>query len=293
MKFDIYEDPLEFYEFLLLGPLTKVYRGKRLTEHKDFLNYSNLIVEKFAIHSLSYFHLSSGIIEQRLSTEKIKMTGYDLFSVNSLLRTMIENYATFNHLFIEAKTYEEQKFRFLLWKIDGLHDKSKFDIRETDYQEATETLNKDKETLQKTIEELEASIFYSTLHSDQLKKIYDPINKKYCWRFLINDTLRIKPLKITELVNHTCKTRAFINTYKYSSIHTHTNYLSIEHFEKVRGKQISTEYTNPLTRLAIYLTCLMICDICSLDKNGENEYNKLPTKIKAFITGMSNTIRNE
>lgn len=293
MTFDINKDPLEFYEFLLLGPLTKVYAGKRLTQHKDFLNYSNLIIDKFAIHSSSYFHLSSGIIEQRLSTEMVKMMGYDLFSVNSLLRTLIENYATFNHLFIEAKTYEEQKFRFLLWKIDGLHDKSKFDVHPTDYEGVTENLKRDEEVLKKTIEEFEASTFYSALHSGQLKKIYDPIKKKYSWRFLIDDGLTITPLKITELVKHTCKTRAFTNTYRYSSIHTHTNYLAIEHFEKTRGKTISANYTDPLTRLAIYLTCLIICDICKLDKNGENEFNNFPEKIKEFITGMSNSIRNQ
>lgn len=293
MKFDIYKDPLKFYEFLLLGPLTKVYTGKRLTEHNDFLKYSNLIIDKFAIHSSSYFHLSSGIIEQRLSTEKVKMMGYDLFSVNSLLRTLIENYTTFNHLFVEAKTYEEQKFRFLLWKIDGLHDKSKFDIHLTDYEGATEALNKDEEILQKTIEEFEKSTFYSTLHSDQLRKIYDPTKKKYSWRFLINDNLTIKPLKIAELVKYTCKTRAFTNTYRYSSIHTHTNYLAIEHFENTRGKQISREYTEPLTRLAIYLTCLIICDICTIDKNAQTEFEKIPVAIKEFILGMSNAIRRE
>lgn len=295
MTFDIYKDPLQFYEFLLLGPLTKVYTGKRLTEHTDFLNYSNLIIDKFAIHSSSYFHLSSGIIEQRLSTEKVKMMGYDLFTVNSLLRTLIENYATFNNIFIEAKTYEEQKFRFLLWKIDGLHDKSTFDVRLTDYKEASDTLKKDKEILQQTINEFETSNFYSTFRPGELKKIYDPTKKKYkyCWRFLIKDNLTIEPLKIAELVRHTCKTRAFTNTYKYSSIHTHTNYLALEHFEKTRGKQISTEYTDPLTRLAIYLTCLMICDICTLDKNAENEFDKLPEKIKEFIKGMSNAIKNE
>lgn len=120
--------PLEFYEYLLLGPLTSVYSARKKTSLTGFLNYSNLIIDKFAIHSSSFYHLSNGIIEHNKSTESVKMRGYDMFSVNSLFRTMIENYITFNHLFVEPKSVEEKEFRFLLWKIDGLVDKSKFSI---------------------------------------------------------------------------------------------------------------------------------------------------------------------
>lgn len=288
---DIYKNPLEFYEFLLLGPLTTIYSAKRATEHQNFLKYSNLIIDKFAIHSASFFHLSSGIVEHRLSSEKIKMTGYDLFSVNSLLRTLIETYTTFNHLFIEPKSYDEQEFRFLLWKIDGLKDKEKFDIKPTDYEGVTETLRQDKEKLGEAIIQFEKSSFFSKLHPEEVKKVYNPERNRYSWRFLLQDDLKIRPLTITDLVKHTCKTRAFINTYRYTSIHTHTNYLAIEHFENTRGKVISKEYTDPITRLAIYLTCLMICDICSLDKNAEAEFEKIPTETKEFISGMSNAIR--
>jgi hypothetical protein len=264
-----------------------------MTGHQNFLNYSNLIIDKFAIHSASFFHLSSGIIEHRLSTEKIKMMGYDLFTVNALFRTLIENYATFNHLFIEPKNYEEQEFRFLLWKIDGLREKGKFDIQSTDYEGIVETLQQDKEKLQDTINQFESSSLFLKLQPDQIKKVYDTVKKRYSWRFLLQEDLIIKPLTISALVEHICKTRAFINAYRYTSIHTHTNYLAIEHFENTRGKIISTEYTDPLTRLAIYLTCLMICDICSFDENAKKEFEKIPTKIKEFIVGMNKAIRQE
>ena len=55
-------------------------------------------------------------------------TGYDLFSVSALFRTILENYASFKHLLVEARSEEEKAFRLLLWKIDGMFEKEKFTI---------------------------------------------------------------------------------------------------------------------------------------------------------------------
>ena len=57
--------------------------------------------------------------------------------------------------------------------------------------------------------------------------------------------------------------------YKYTSIHTHSNYYAIEEFDKIRGKTLSKEYTDPLTRLAIMTTVMLIDDICSMDDNAK------------------------
>jgi len=100
------------------------------------------------------------------------MTGYDLFTVNSTFRTIMESYATFNNIFVEPKTIAEEKFRFLLWKIDGLFDKEKFDVSETDFIGAKEILENDKFILSETIKKLENCEFYSSLSKSQLDKIY-------------------------------------------------------------------------------------------------------------------------
>jgi len=235
--------------------------------------------------------LSKGVIELKKSGEKVKMTGYDLFTVNSTFRTMMENYATFNNIFIESKTLEEQRFRFLLWKIDGLFDKQKMDIGEFDFESAKEILEKDKIVLRNTIREFEGLPFYRSLDQKQLYKIYKADKEKYNWRFTIGESGIITPLKISDLIKHSCKTRAFINTYRYTSIHTHTNYLAIEHFKQTRGVPISKEYTNPISKLAIYLTCLIICDMCFLDENARSEFEVLPDEVKEYIEGINSVIK--
>jgi hypothetical protein len=291
MKHAFEENLLDFYEYLLLGPLTTIYSAKKKTQATELVEFSNLIIDKFAIHSSSFFHLSKGIIELKKSGEKVKMTGYDLFTVNSTFRTMMENYATFNNIFIESKTLEEQRFRFLLWKIDGLFDKQKMDIGESDFEGAKEILEKDKIVLRHTIREFESLPFYRSLDQKQLYKIYKADKEKYNWRFTIDESGIITPLKISDLIKCTCKTRGFINTYRYTSIHTHTNYLAIEHFKQTRGVPISKEYTNPISKLAIYLTCLIISDICSLDENARSEFEVLPNEVKEYIEGIKNAIK--
>jgi hypothetical protein len=86
------QDLDNLYQYLLLNVLTKVYTAKKQTSNStDVDEYSNLFLDKFGIHSASFFHLSKGIIELKKSNEVVKMKGYDLFSVNSLFRVMMEN----------------------------------------------------------------------------------------------------------------------------------------------------------------------------------------------------------
>ncbi|RKS03024.1 DUF5677 domain-containing protein [Flavobacterium sp. 102] len=288
----LYQNPLTFYEYILLGPLAQVYVAKKKTNVPNWMNYSNLLIDKFAIHSSSFFHLSSGIIEHKSSTPDIKVTGYDLFSVNSMFRVMMETYITFNHIFVEPKSEDEKQFRFYLWKIDGLLEKKKFKIDYENLPKLKPVQEKDKQELQEMFELIKTNSFYNSLETTELVKIYDPEKRKSLWKFSINENYKVRPLKIIELVEQVCKTDAFINAYKYASVHTHSNYISIEHFEKTRSKPISEEYTDPLTRLAIYLTALIIEDICKIDENAGSQFTSLPAFFQDFITGINKSIRS-
>lgn len=292
MEHPLEKNLLTTYEYLLLGPMMSVYKGRLKTNLDGFMKYSNLIIDKFAIHSSSFFHLSKGIIETRQSTKERPQRGYDMFTVNSVFRILMENYATFNHLFVEPQSYEEQKFRFLLWKIDGLVDKQKMDIGNDDFDGAGAILKKDEQILDSTIKEFEGCEFYKNLAPKELEKIYKADKRRYSWRFLILQG-KITPMNITSLVKHTCKTRSFMNMYRYTSIHTHTNYLAVEHFEQTRRKHISEDHTEPITKIAIYLTALMIYDICKIDQNAKAEFDQLPVGIKEYINGISESIKKQ
>ena len=289
--FEKYSD--DFYEFLLLDVLSKIYLAKKQSTTSKIGEFSNLILDKFAIHSASFFHLSNGIIELKKSNEKVKMKGYDLFTVNSTFRSIMESYSTFNNIFVEPKTSDEEEFRFLLWKLDGLYDKRRFIIKENDFPEAREILEKDEIILSETIEQLEQSNFYKILPITEINKVYKPLNSRTNWRFLINEDFKITTLKITELIKHTCRSRAFINNYRYTSTHTHTNYLAIEHFQQMRGIPVSEDYVKPIMKLAVHITCLIISDIIQIDKNAKEEFEKYHPEVKKYIIGISTAIKNQ
>lgn len=293
MKHPFENNLSDFYEYLLLGPFTRVYLAKKEIENTNIKEFSNLLIDKFAIHSSSFFHLSKGIIELKKSNEEIKMTGYDLFTVNSTFRTMMESYATFHNIFVESKSIDEEEFRFLLWKLDGLYDKQKFEIGEDDFHGAKQLLRRDKEILAETILKVENSNFYKLLSALEIERIYKPDKLKTNWRFLIDDKFKITPLNITQLIRHTCRTKTFVNQYRYTSTHTHTNYLSIEHFKQTRGVPISDGYVNPITKLAIFLTCLLISDMTNINENAKAEYQNLPNEVRNYITGITKAIKNQ
>ena len=75
---------------------------------------------------MTFYHLSQGIVERRNDDTVKKSKGYDVFSVNSLFRVMLETYIAFNWIFVAPPTADEKEFRFLLWKLDGLFEKRKF-----------------------------------------------------------------------------------------------------------------------------------------------------------------------
>jgi len=286
----LYDNPLELYEYLLLGPLCEIYKARKKSKLYDWQIYSNLLIDKFAIHSSSFFHISKGIIERKKSSVTLQLKGYDLFTINTTIRAMIETYVTFNHLFVEPKNSDESHFRYLLWKLDGLFQERKYDIKSDDFDGLAEFIEYKEKEINSTIDSITNSIFFKQISKIEISKIFNPTKKTVNWRFAY-DGSRVLPLKIIELVKHCCKTRAFVNTYKHSSLHTHSNYPSLNEFKSVRSRLLSTEYTDPITRLSIYLTCLIITDICEIDKNSEKKLKDFPLDIRELITRTSYSIK--
>ena len=138
---------------------------------------------------------------------------------------------------------------------------------------------------------IELTNFSRNIPESQLIKIFDRGNRKVNWKYKITDNLKVSPFKIIELVEYTCVTRVFVNLYKYTSTHTYTGFISIEHFEKMRGKQVSDEYVNPLVTNAIILTLFLIKDICTIDTNAEKTFSTFSDKNQKDIIGINKALR--
>lgn len=283
-------NPLALYDVIIRGPFSEIYQARKLTEFNEWMEFSTLLLDKFAIHSMSFYHLSKGIIEHRKSGEQIKMYGYDLFTVNTTFRALIETYITFHNIFIESKTEEETKFRFLLWKLDGLYQKQKYDIEYKDFENAKEILKLGEELIERTKIQIEESKYYTAFNSTEILKIYNPERKNSNWRFLIKNG-SIRPQKIIDLVKHVCKQRAFVNMYKYTSIHSHSNFPALAEFKDTRGKPILDKYTDPIVNVATNMTCLLIMDMCDTNENAKKKFDTFTKAIRDYIQGIANAIK--
>ncbi len=272
--------------------MTEIYSARKDVGYHGWMNFSNLLIDKFAIHSLSFFHISQGIVERKMdNTTKIAM-GYDLFSVNALFRAMMETYIAFNWIFVAPALKEEKEFRFLLWKLDGLFEKRKFEISEEIKIEAAKVLALDDEEKAATIIQIEQNLFYLSLNVLERAKVFDPGRHKAIWRYEQQPGLKLRQLKITELVQMTTRTEAFLNLYRYASMYTHANYISVDKFQQIRGKSVHDEYAQPLLRQAILLTTLVIDDMCRTDHNAARKFAEQDFFVQRFILQMSSYIRS-
>ncbi|HMX00844.1 MAG TPA: DUF5677 domain-containing protein [Cyclobacteriaceae bacterium] len=284
------EHPIRKLEELLLLHLIKVYEARKTSKREGLDKYSDLLIDKFAIHAGTLFHLLNGLIEAKGSSENAKKMAIDVFTINSLLRVLMETYVTFHHLFVHPQNPDEKEFKLLLWKLEGHFEKKKFRILEGDFQDAASVLNEDDIEIASIAATIENHLFRSELTSSEFSRIFGLKEKKAVWRFLHKNG-RARILKIIDLVEYTCPTRAFFNLYRYASMHTHSGYVSIEHFEKMRGQLLSDSYINNFPRMAAVLTIFLIVDLATIDVNARKAFDDFSEVDKRDFNGIHHSFR--
>jgi hypothetical protein len=282
--------PIEKLEELLLFHLTKVYDARKTTKRAGLERYSDLLIDKFAIHTGTLFHLLNGLIEAKGSNKKERKMAIDVFTINSLIRVIMETYVTFHHLFVNFKSPEEKEFKLLLWKLEGYFEKKKLRVFGSDFTEAVNLIAQDDIEIASVSTQIENHPFRSQLTPSEFQRIFSAKDKKAAWRFLHKNG-QARLLKIIDLVEYTCPTRAYFNLYRYASMHTHSGFVSIEHFEKMRGQILSEEYVNNFPRLASVLTILLIVDLASIDENTRIVFDAFPEGDKMDFNGVSYAFR--
>jgi len=175
--------------------------------------------------------------------------------------------------------------------LDGLLEQKKFKIDNEAFDEVESILNDNKIKIDNLFDQIEAIAFSKTFSKIEIAKIFNKEKRKANWKFKITNDNNIIPLKIIELVELTCVSRTFINLYKYTSTHTHSGFVSIDHFEKMRGKQVPDNYVDPLINQANILTMFLIKDICLIDPNAQKVFLTFSDNDKQDILGINKAFR--
>jgi hypothetical protein len=286
------ENPTRKLEELLLFHLLKVYEARKITSRAGFDKYSDLLIDKFAIHAGTLYHLIHGLIEAKDSTERERKMAVDVFTINSLIRVLMETYVTFHHLFVHSNNQEEIEFKVLLWKLEGHFEKKKFRIRETDFEDASTILKLDDEEIVSISSQIANHRFRMHLDEQEFLRIFNVKEKKANWRFLHKHG-KARLLKIIDLVEYTCPIRAYFNLYRYASMHTHSSFVSIEQFEKMRGRILSESYINNFPRMASILAIFLIVDLATIDENSKTAFEDFPESDRIDFNGIQHAFRTK
>jgi len=232
--------------------------------------YISTFIRKIIYHSLSLNHLSKGSI---LNTKQTDVVIIDASTCFILTRALIETYITFNYIYIQPKTEEEQFFRFKLWEISGFIPRQTLTpLHGTTYKE------REKVVVDKLKIALESDPFYENLNKDQKKRL-----KKYGLPRILGWKELIKECGFDDKI---------VNGYSHFSQYAHSDYFAmlqikydnyrIDVFDRPDRQDI-----NLCLRLAQVFISKSINDVVDLIPECKKAYDKLPILIAAKIKFLS------
>ncbi len=206
--------------------------------------FSETLVIKYILSANSLSQILDGSrIESSLSNVSVNMI--DISSIFILMRAQIENYLLFFYLYLQPKTKDEQRYRFLIYELAGLNSRQKFDV-------AMPALEKKKQEenarIQDILHLLRNNHFFQSLESSQQKKILkDRVAKLVGWNSLFEQSDLNPDL--------------YRKIWLLSTNYVHSEYISlmqVKDYLQNSGELISTR--NLILTISIMLTCVFIVD---------------------------------
>ena len=103
--------------------------GKKI-EGQEGIKYAEAIAKKTFLHITSAYSLMKGLKVN--FTDDTYIEFIDHSSIAVLVRSALESYITFNHLFISSKDVIEKDFRFHCWDLFGFIERQNFNAESED-----------------------------------------------------------------------------------------------------------------------------------------------------------------
>lgn len=139
--------------------------GKK-TNGQEGIKYAESIAKKTFNHICTSYSISKGLKIDLKDGSHIKFIDYSSIAV--LIRSALESYLTFNHIFIAPKTENEKLYRFHCWDLAGY-------IERQDFQALSDESKKRKKQeqilIKKKLEIIKKFEYYKLLSIKQKKQI--------------------------------------------------------------------------------------------------------------------------
>ncbi len=285
------EPKIHFFHFEKLMDVILSLFLKRVENKKDFyknerLFYINLLTQKFMVHGFSVKKLIHGITLDSPS-QNLTVPILDPFSINTLIRTMIEAYLVQNYLsdiFIDNDLLEG---RFEVWMRYGLSKRGNDFI----LAEAKEVLESDK----RNIEQLENSIkkrkFFLDLSDKKKSTFLNQINSEWKFKF---DNDKFYPVSWKRLLIEAGIKKVICDqTYNFLSWHVHSQSISILQLKDMWDRKFEKESIRTSIKKLNMFIAFFASDIILSDENFKEAYDCLNEELKDLINFYSLTFRNE
>lgn len=224
----------------LLSTLFAVADANSGTTSEAILIYSEDILRKFAFHAISALRIYDNRDYDIPNYARISLC--DFSSINVISRALIESYLIFYWIFIDNKSNETVKLRYLIWKLTSLHWVANLDL---EIEEAKKIQQQSTERMRELKSELTKNKAFLYLNDKEQKKCLQKIKD--------GRELYSRP-SWGELMQQSGIPKKFCKTYSYFCSFSHTGFTSVNQLRTAN----SIEEQTSLSKLALQFNMIFL-----------------------------------
>lgn len=240
------------------------------------VHFINLLSQKFLVHCFSIRKLVEGITLES-KTDNLKVPISDPFSIQTLVRTAIENYLVINYLSNSSIDKDLLDGRFDIWMRYGLKQRRVTPFTE----EEKRVTDLDEKSIQKLEESIKERDFFKELSADKKVKFLSTINGE--WK-IIFDREKFYPVSWKRLLDEAGINKDITaQIYNLLSWHAHSQSISILQLKDMWN----SKFDKTVIRIAMNKLNMFIgftsSDLIRSSDLYKGAYNKLDQDLKDII----------
>jgi hypothetical protein len=256
------------------------------------LHHCNLLYQKAFLHGHSIEKLANGILINSLPN-RIPVKINDPFSINILLRSLIETYLALYFINIMPNDNTSKDLSHSIWIYYGLNQRQKADFSKSVLKEqANKKKNDEKQMIYALEQQITNSIPYQRLNSEKKISLIKHLKKDWKIMFIENS---FKQLSYQDIINAIgIRHDLFINFYNFLSWNTHSTVISILQLSDLyNGKKLDEEFVSNAVLYTFLFLAFMTRDLVYNDNGYNSSYQKLELELKDVLNFVNIYFRGD
>jgi hypothetical protein len=244
----------------MLGELMESLHDAKVQVTRQEKNIEPL-THRYVFLSFSFLHLLKGT---PMDLFKKNITWYDYSGCRVLLRSIVENYLTFDHLIIQPKEKEERDFRFNIYEMLGYLNRRKYNPQS---QKEKDQIEFEKSLILELLREIKGSKYFLQLFKGKQTKI-----EKIESSLKSESIFSVTEMFENSLISKSSTTKFWLNM----SNHAHSEFIAINQVQHITQNNNSKDIDSDkrmLVRINLGLTSLYILNFISKYKSAEVVFN--------------------